>query len=579
MVLALEVKRLPWVLATFAAILFAGWIVVDTLRSLVPYWSPLPWFDEWATVELLRAWQAGEMTVVQVLFAQHNEHRLVVPRILFFADDVFFRGGGWLEFIAICVVQASHAALFATVLFRSKGAGRGRWIVAAICVALMFSLRQVENLGSPFQLQFVAVFAGATLSFVVFGLAIARMRREAPFAGCLLASFATILLTVFTMANGLVAAFVLVAMARTARVRWSVVLACAAWAAILTMIYFHGYEPVAQHSRPLDSLHRPGELLLYAAMYLGSVIATGDVLPAAVLGFVGMAATLAAAVRCHLQRGGRLMPLAMVAVMLFVMAAALVTASGRLTFGLGQALSSRYVAGSVTFWAAHLVYWWIDPPAWPSRRSGIAASRRAVLLGSFILVLVLPTEQRQAKGPLAEQRFAQNESADLLMLGLDDRAVVTRAAWSDEDVERLVPVLRRNRISIFGTRDFEALGHPLADRAIRDNPDLCGGAIDVAEADASLGHDGVRLSGTAWDGAKRRLVRRVFLTDKAGVVVGFGSGAEPGAARSAWRGFAVAPLGSRLVAYGLLSDGHVCRVGAHGVSERASHTSRGAAPS
>ena len=448
------------------------------------------------------------------------------------------------------------------------------------CVALMFSLRQVENLLSVSG----AVrrrFRGCDLELCLFGLAIARMRREAPFAGRLLASFGYGAADRLHHGQWLRGCLRARRYGAGGRVRWSIVLACAAWAVILTMLYFHGYEPVAQHSRPLESLHRPGELLLYAAMYLGSVIATADVLPAAVLGFVGMAATLAAAVRCHLQRGagGR-------------------DAAGdgrghalRRGCGLGDRIGTadvRFGPGSLKSLCGRQRHFLgraprllVDRPARMAFET-LRRSRRRVwrcCWASFILVLVLPTEQRQAKGPLAEQRFAQNESADLLMLGLDDRAVVTRAAWSDEDVERLVPVLRRNRISIFGTRDFEALGHPLADRAIRDDPDLCGGAIDVAEADASLGHDGVRLSGTAWDGAKRRLVRRVLLANEAEVVVGFGSGAEPGAARSAWRGFAVAPLGSRLVAYGLLSDGHVCRVGAHGVSDGASHTSGGAAPS
>ncbi len=554
-------RHLAWVLLTAPAVVVAGWIVVDTLRAVVPLWSPLPWFDEWATVGLIEAWRSGTMTALEVLFAQHNEHRLVVPRLVFFADDLFFHGEGYLSLVAIFIVQAAHAALFAAVLSRSSPPRSGRWAVAAVVVALMFSLRQAENFSSGFQVQFVGVFAGATLSFVLFALVIGRIRRGAPYTGPLVASFGTVMLTSFTMANGLVSAFVLVAMALAARLRWPIVLACAAWAVLLALVYFQGYEPVAHHSRPSESLRHPVELLLYVGTYLGSVVASDQIAAPATAGLAGLGALLAAVVRTVRQRGARPAEIALVAVMLFVTAAALVTASGRLGFGIGQALSSRYVTGSVTFWAAQLVYWWIDPPAWPSRRVGRSAARTAVVLTGSLLLLVLIDEQRRGKGPLALQSFAQAQSADLLILGLDDPAVIGRAAWSDDDVRRLLPVLKDDRLSIFATADFESLGHPVVDSGTLVAPDRCGGAIDAAIADPTLGQDGLRLSGTAWDGPGRRLVRRLLLADAAGHVVGFGSGAVPGAGRSEWRGFAVAPVGARLTAFAILPGRTLCRVG------------------
>ena len=72
---------------TVAAFGLALFIAVDTLRAIVSLWSPLPWFDEWATVNLISAWQKGDMTAAQVLFSQHNEHRILVPRLVFFIDD------------------------------------------------------------------------------------------------------------------------------------------------------------------------------------------------------------------------------------------------------------------------------------------------------------------------------------------------------------------------------------------------------------------------------------------------------------------------------------------------------------
>ena len=556
-------RRALSALATAAACTFAAWIIVDTLRAIVPLWSPLPWFDEWATVGLLDAWQSGTMSAGEALFSQHNEHRILVPRLVFLVDDLLLKGGGQFSFVCIMLVQAAHAGLFAAALSRSRQSGQ--WALAAVVLALMFSLRQVENLSSAFQVQFVGVFAGATLAFMLFAVVIKRLRCGLSIATPLLGSFAAALLTSFTMANGLVTGFVLVAMGLAARIRWPVILACAVWACLLALVYLHGYEPVDHHTRPLESLRHPVGILLYVATYLGSVVSTSDIPTAATAGIVGLAATAAAVGRTVIKRGERPNSLAMVAVMLFGGASALITASGRLGFGIEQALSSRYTTGSIAFWAAQLTYWWMDPPAWPSHRVGIAAMRAAVVVVGTGLCFAMVGAQRWARSSLAEQSFAQRDSADLLMLGLDDPKVVERAAWGDQGVQQLLPMLQRNAISIFATSDFESLGRPVTERGAIAEPDRCGGELGIAVADPALGQNGVRLSGTAWDGPSRRLIRRIVLVDAAGTVVGLGAGAVPGAGRSDWRGFAVAPVGSRLTAYGLLQAQEICRFGKEAV--------------
>ncbi len=556
----LSPARLLWGAATAAVGLVAVWIAVDTLRSVVPLFSPLPWFDEWATVELLRAWQAGERSAWDVLFSQHNEHRILLPRLVFFADDALFRGQGWLSLAGIFLAQLLHAAMFAAVLWHAGPQRPGRWAVAGLVLALMFSLRQAENFSSAFQLQFVAVFAGATLTFLLFGLAVARAQRGQSPAAPLGLSFAAGLGTSFTMANGLVAPVILVVLALLARLRPRVVLLCAASAALLAAVYLQGYEPVAHHSRPAESLTHPVDLLLYVATYLGSILGSASIGPAAALGALGIAATVAATARVAAQRPARPASLALLGIMLFVGAGAAITASGRLGFGTEQALSSRYVTGSATFWAAQLTYWCVDPP----RGMAGAAPRAAAAAVSVLLLAAVWREQGAGKPQLAAQSFAQNESQDLLLLGFDDPEVLRRAAWGVEDVQRLLPVLRENGISIFATRAAAALGRPVVEMGRLADP--CAGAVTAARPDASLGPGGVRVAGTGSDGPARRLVRRVVLADGRGIVVGLGSGAIPGADRGAWRGFAAAPPGSTLTAYGLIGAG-LCRIGSATVAQ------------
>lgn len=566
------VARLVWPAVTLAALLFAAWMVADTLRSVVPLWSPLPWFDEWATVRLLGAVQAGERSLADVLFSQHNEHRILVPRLVFFADDLLFGGRGRLSLCAIVLVQALHAALFGSLLASARPASPGRWAVACVVVAIMFSLRQAENFTTGFQLQFVGVFAGATLAFVLFGLAVSRARAGQPLAPALLASFAAVLATAFTMANGLAAAYVVVGLAAAARLRARLVLLCAACALLLTAVYLWGYQPVAHHSRPADSLRHPLAVLAYVAAYLGSLWTSGPVARAEAVGALGMVATVAVGWRILRDRRPPPAALALFGVMLFVGVAAAVTASGRLEFGVAQALSSRYATGSAAFWAAHLTYWWREPPLRP-RRDTIAAHPQAAGAGRVglamlagLLCFALAREQRAAKPQMAAQSFALAESTDLLLVGLHDPAVLGRSAWAADDVERLSRVLADDHLSIFATPEAAALGHSIAALGAPASPDPCGGDVS-ALADPALGTGGVRVSGLAFYGPQRRLLRRILIADDTGRVVGLASGAVPGAPRSTWRGVAVARGGARLTAYGLMPDGDVCRIGAAVVAD------------
>lgn len=550
-----------WALATAVVVLFAAWITIDTLRCIVPLSSPLPWFDAWATLDLLQAWQKGDRSISDVLFSQSNEHRILLPRLVFFADDLLFGGRGRLSLVLIFLVQALHAAMFAAVLVRAPPRRPGRWAVAGTVVALMFCLRQAENFSSGFQVQFVGVFAGATLAFMLFGLAAARARSGRSDWLPLGLSFAAALGTAFTMANGLLVPFVLVVLALLERMGRRVVLLCTVWALLLAFVYLRDYVPVAHHGRPMDSLLRPLPWLFYVAAYLGCVIESDGSGPAALLGLFGIAATLAVAVRLAV-RPSRPAGSALFGIMLFVGAGAAITAAGRLEFGVEQALASRYVTGCVTFWAAQLIYWWMDPP-----RGGAGLAVRAA--ASAVCALVLAAvwrEQHRAKPPLAVQSFAQNEAEDLLLLGFEDPAVVRRVSWDVADVRRLLPLMREDRISIFATREAAALGRSIADAGRIADPDACAGTMNAARSDAALGPDGVRVMGTASDGIADRVVRRVMLADGRGIVVGLGSGAIPGADRGDWRGFAAAASGSTLTAYGLIGTG-LCRLGSATVAQ------------
>lgn len=547
-------------LATVMSCAFAVFIAVDSVRTVARIYSPLPWFDAWATFELLKVWTDHAASPLAILFAQHNEHRILVPRLLFFTDVFGFHGLGQIGVIAIFLVQMLHATLFIWALSTARPVVSGRWAVAGVVVALMFNLGQAENFSSGFQLTFVGVFAAATASFLLFARAVTRPAER---GWTLALSFAAVLVSAFTMANGIVAAFVLMAMALLARQGWRVTLACAVWAVGISIVYLHGYEPVDESSRPIDALAQPVAFVSYAAIYLGSVLGSSRAgAGAGALGWVGIVAALAATIRVGMARPVRPTSLMLVGVMLFVGASAAITASGRINYSLQQALSSRYVTASVTFWCAQLCFWWTDPPGWPAGKvSGAWASRTAVGVLGILLVAAIGEAQSAAKPALWTQSFFENDASNLLLLGLDDPTVIGRTAWSDVDVQNLMPLLRERGLSIFGGPDAATFGAPLSLKGILAAPGTCTGAITTAVGDPGLGPDGGRVSGQAWNRAERRQVRRVLLTNERGIVVGLASSGIPGRAPSEWRGYAVATTGETLSAYGVLDRERLCALG------------------
>lgn len=544
-------------LVTMASCAFGVFVAIDSLRTVARIYSPLPWFDAWATFQLLKVWIDHAASPAAILFAQHNEHRIVIPRLVFLADAFWFGGLGQIGIAAIFAVQALHAGLFVWVLGHARPIASGRWIVGGLVVALMFSLAQAENFSSGFQLTFVGVFAAATASFLLFAQAATRPSGQ---GRALAYSFGAVLVAAFTMANGMVAAIVLVALALLSRQGWRVTLACAVWATAIGLVYFQDYVPVAQSSRPADALAQPFDFISYVAIYLGSILGPSQT-AAGALGALGIVAAMAATVRVGVARLVRPTSLMLVGVMLFAGATAAMTASGRINYSLQQALSSRYVTGSVTFWCAQLCFWWTDPPAWPAMRSSATWARTATGVLGVLLAIALGKAQSTAKPALWSQGFKENDASNLLLLGLDDPAVIGLTTFDDGNVQQLMPLLRERGLSIFGGPDGGTFGASLDRSGNLVPPGACTGALSSAVADPGLGPGGARISGRAWNVSQRRQIRRVLLADDRGIVVGLASSGIPGRTLMEWRGYAVATPGQILSAYGVLEGQRICALG------------------
>ena len=335
-----------------------------------------------------------------VLFDQHNEHRLGLARLVFFADYGFAQGSGALNIAVIWALQALHVWVLWGVFPGKRHQGpdwlrdrRVALVVVSGLIVLLFSARQFENLLWGFQVQFVGVYLLATLSVwaLATGLLEADGRRRAkvrwmPFAGAMIGAA----VAATTMASGLFVWLLLVVASMLWRAPLGAVLALVAGSATVWGLYLADYSSPGHHGNPLESLLRPDQLVAYVVMYLGAPF-----VPKKVVGWipgipllVGMGAVLilsATRWRTHLTRNEWVFA----GVIAFVLGAAFLTALGRIEIGVGQSSASRYTTPVHLGVAALLLLAlgrFQEIQARVGRRALLGSGVFLALMGLFVLV-------------------------------------------------------------------------------------------------------------------------------------------------------------------------------------------------
>lgn len=324
---------------------FLSLLVVGTVRA----YTPVPTHDMWEGA-LLSYFRALEDGFFPETFSFWNEHRIVLSKLLFWLDFEYF-GARFIFLIAANIALLLSLWLAFCALARGLIVKREDWY--AVCAglsALLLSWLQRENLDSPFQSQFLFAYLVPLLAFLAMARSMPETARRYWFALALMLGAASL----GTMANGLLVfplLFVMQAVgdAIAGRRSWGrlgLIIVCGT---VLTVLWFHAY-PGTSSARP--TAH---DVLIFAATFIAFpfVDFTGTV----IAGLAGGALYLAAL--CYVlyrswQRRAHLDPhaLALLALIAYVLATAVLTAYGRAAELTNAALVSRYATPSLVAWAA-----------------------------------------------------------------------------------------------------------------------------------------------------------------------------------------------------------------------------------
>lgn len=381
-------NRLPriafWIglLGPAAAIL----ILVLRFGVNVPFW------DDWELARPLIRLTNGSLPGWTELASQHNEHRMLFPRLVMLALAYVSRWNVHVNMV-VSVALAGMSLAMLVALARpilAEAGAVGRAWAALTLSAIVFSLTQWENWLWGWQVQwFLAVLGAiAAIAFATWSLRSAR-----PWA-CLAGAAGAAFVCQYSIASGAAIWACVVFVLAFHPLRRRVLPAMLAVAAAAIALYLIGYSRPLHHPSPLVALERPLAFLTYLGNY-----ASGPLGRDTVLGLGAMAAFLALAlIALRRFRTAPELVVPWIAMGAFAGANAVLTGIGRVGFGADQGFMSRYVTVSLLLSVALVPLGMLAFRAWPADRWPTARTIAAVFAAGLMTVLVAWADLRAWAG-------------------------------------------------------------------------------------------------------------------------------------------------------------------------------------
>lgn len=544
--------------------------------------SPLPFGDQWDTSLL-----PGES--IHHFFGFHNEHRPALARLMglldWYLDDA--RNGVTESFIALCF------PIFGLGLFGLLKSVINEWrrpaVYAGLATAIAFSGYQFENLLWGFQTAFVGSFVFGLLALVFAVLAVDSSRSVEWRVVCGGLCFVACGFAVFSLASGLLVLLFVTGLLFLANAPARLRYGYATFAAAIIGFYFYGYSSANPHDSPAVAIWHVWGIAHYLLVYLGAPFSGGSLARATGIGALGLllisvVVVEEAVVAFWSGRSSAIVRnagyLALMLFCVFLVSAGLLTAVGRLKFGLSQAMSSRYGTPALMFWSGLVCLYLVQPDLKKAVRPKLA--QMFGLVGGAALAFYVATSQPRYFATAHLLRASKLQGAIAYVVGLRAYPAMLQlypnmGALKSHHLDVPMKRLRDANKSIFSQQWPFMVGKHLSNWKELRSSKGCIGHIDERKPimDAAAEPPDIpreELRGWAWDNSESEVPDLVLITNAEGVIVGFGGPGDQRAdvARAlpsvtseytGWVGFVQASPTATLRAYALFlgKAGRVCQ--------------------
>lgn len=430
-----------------------------TAAVIVNYGVNFPYADEWELVPYLAAVKDGSLTL-DLLQAQHNEHRMLFPRLVMLAlasvTGWDIRSELWTNhLLAFATVAVLLRMLWPSLRMMAPWA---QGLIALLVSASVFSLAQKGNWLWGWQVQWYLALFGIVLSVhaLVRALDLAGPRQVWP---RLVVAMAAVLLAQYSLASGVLlwplGAVMILLHPRPGR--WPILAGWLAAGAVATAVYFHDWQPTIVPGVPgkLEMLGRLDLLLRFVLVSIGGLLGGSQVQKTLVGGLLVL---LLAAASLRLltsawDRRAEWLPWILLSA--FVGISGFATALGRLpsiepdgsvALLVGNGAASRYITISLLFTVAVIGLWTVLLARLPNR----AVTRRWMggLAGAFALAMV-PANLSMLTG--IQRHYDMTREGLACLLARDENSAPCLARYMNHN-----PEIARRRVETL--RDLDWVG-------------------------------------------------------------------------------------------------------------------------
>ena len=494
----------------FLTALYSAYIVVVSYSSL-PFW------DGWVEIDYPAN---GEMSTLEWIWSQHNEHRLVLSRLVMLGDLHWFHARQVLLLSTIFVVLCLQVAALAWSM-RTLGGWRGSlWRtgvgLAAFCLVCP-SLWEMLVWGECVCFALPGLFAILSiLGLMLYWTRSNDERTKSQATKFLILSVVTALGGAWSLLNGNLLWPLLFCVALLLRLRRAALI-YAITAALSTALYLFDY---ISPSYALNSARTPVATAAYLATYFGSSWVNDRFRLAVILGLAGLAVFFWLLLRLRNEvQNLRAFRVLLLLIMSYCAGTGLITAFGRSGFGLLQAATSRYQAFALLFWCC-LGLLLLESAATRQNKPNAAP-----LIVQLVVLCIMLGSALYARNPLIRARvhsFRLHAAAASLMSGVPDLEALKWVYRAPGDLFSLVPYMRQQRLSVFREPISELLDKPLTSEFQLAPSTECTGALESSVAMNHTMPPALRISGWAWD-AKRGALPEAIIAASEGMIVGIGA--------------------------------------------------------
>lgn len=513
-------KHKAWVLAfSVLAIVMLGLAIIGGFLS----YSPVPYWDMWdGYLGFFIKVSEGDVTA---WWAQHNEHRIILARLLFWLDLSWFQGSVWLLIVVNYLLMGLAYLFFSLFLkeqLNKKEEFFSRKILSLVMLAMLFAWIQKNNLTWGFQSQFILA---QLLPLIAFFLLHRSFTNSTPAKGLFFLACLVGTLSVGTMANGVLTLPLMILLALVLRLSWQRIAVLVVLGIAATALYFYDYHTLDNHGSLKEALiNNPVGLLQYVLLYIGGPIyyltGQGSQAIAQLTGVFLIASAVFFTWQSVNQYSKSSLQLALLTFLLYVGGTALGTGGGRLIFGVEQALSGRYQTPALMAWVALLILYA------PMIARCINRHPPRILLPLLFVPLLLLPEQFKAVHSQQSTLFERQVAALALELGIKDQEQILSIFPSAEWALFIAKIPAELDLSIFGQPNIKNVNRLIGQSSKTRSPVQCLGSLDeINNIDGQSKY--VRIRGWIYQNEAKETPRVVHLLDKEGRIVGYALTGQP----------------------------------------------------